>query len=154
AAIKREVRTRGVQVSMVLDAIHALQYLWSAGHQLCPEGTPELERWVLERFERILNGHASDVAAGMRRSATKRGLSPKQRTPIDKAANYFLTRRNLMHYDLCLQAGTPIATGVIEGACRTLINDRLDVTGARWSLDGAEAVLKLRALVQSRDFED
>jgi hypothetical protein len=154
AAIKREVRARGVQVSMVLDAIHALQYLWSAGHQLCPEGTPELERWVLERFERILNGHASDVAAGMRRSATKRGLSPKQRKPIDKAANYFLKRRNLMHYDLCLQAGTPIATGVIEGACRTLINDRLDVTGARWSLDGAEAVLKLRALVQSRDFED
>lgn len=154
AAIQREARARRVEVSMVLDAIHALQYLWTAGHQLCPEGTPELERWVLERFERILDGHASDVAAGMRRSATKRGLSPKQRKPIDTAANYFLKRRNLMHYDLCLQAGTPIATGVIEGACRTLINDRLDITGARWSLDGAEAVLKLRALVQSRDFDD
>lgn len=154
AAIKREVRARGVEVSVVLDAIHALQYLWSAGHQLGAEGTPELERWVLERFERILNGHTSDVAAGMRRSATKRGLSPKQRKPIDKAANYFLKRRNLMHYDLCLEAGTPIATGVIEGACRTLINDRLDITGARWSLDGAEAVLKLRALVQSHDFDD
>ena len=153
SAIQREVRARRVEVSLVLDAIHALQYLWAAGHKLCPEGTVELERWVLERFERILNGHAVDVAAGMRRSATKRGMPSKQREPIDKAANYFLKRRRLMNYDLCLEAGTPIATGVIEGACRTLINDRLDITGARWSLDGAESVLKLRALVQSRDFD-
>lgn len=154
ARIRREARTRAVEVTMVLDAIHVLQYLWAAGHKLCPEGTTELEQWVLERFERLLNGHASTVAGGMRRSATKRGLSPQQRAPIDKAANYILKRRGLMHYDLLLEAGTPIATGVIEGACRTLINDRLDVTGARWSLDGAEAILKLRALVQSRDFDD
>jgi len=154
STIRREARARGVEVTMVLDAIHVLQYLWAVGHKLCPEGTAELEQWVLERFERILEGRASDVAAGMRRSATKRGLSSKQREPIDRAANYFLKRRALVHYDLCLQAGTPIATGVIEGACRTLINDRLDITGARWSLDGAEAVLKLRALVQSHDFDD
>lgn len=153
-AIRREVRARRIEVSLVLDVIHVLQYLWRAGHALCPEGTPELEQWVLERFERILNGHVSDVAAGMRRSATKRGLPKKERAPIDAAANYFLKRRALMHYDVCLEAGTPIATGVIEGACRTLINDRLDITGARWSLVGAEAVLKVRALVQSRDFDD
>lgn len=154
AAIRREVRARGIEVSLVLDAIHVLQYLWAAGHALCPEGSAELEQWVLERFERILEGRVSDVAAGMRRSATKRGLTPKQRAPIDKAANYFLKRRAMMNYDLCLEAGAPIATGVIEGGCRTLINDRLDITGARWSLKGAEAVLKLRALVQSRDFDD
>ena len=153
-AIRREARARKVEVSIVLDVIHVLQYLWAAGHKLCPEGTPELESWVLERFERILKGRATEVAAGMRRSATKRHLPKHQRDPIDKAANYILKRRALMHYDLCLEAGTPIATGVIEGACRTLINDRLDVTGARWTLAGAEAVLKLRALAQSRDFDD
>jgi len=114
----------------------------------------ELEKWVLERFKRLLEGHASDVAAGMRRSASKRHLSPTQRKPIDKALNYFLKRKNLMHYDLCLKAGTPIASGVIEGACSTLIGDRLDITGARWSVDGAEAILKLRALAQSRDFDE
>ena len=63
------------------------------------------------------------------------------------------TGATLMLYDLCLEAGTPIATGVIEGTCRTLINDRLDITGARWSLKGAEAILKLRALMQSADFD-
>jgi len=154
ATIRRTARARGAEVNLVLDAIHALQYLWAAGHRLCDEGTPELETWVLERFQRLLEGRASDVAAGMRRSATKRGLSAQQRAPIDTAANYFLKRKNLMLYDLCLEAGTPIATGVIEGACRTLIKDRLDITGARWSLQGAEAILKLRALMQSGDFDD
>lgn len=153
-AIQSEARKRKVEVSMVLDAIHALQYLWAAGHRLCPEGTVELETWVLERFERILQGRVSHVAAGMRRSATKRELTSEEREPIDKAATYFLKRRRLMQYDLCLEAGTPIATGVIEGACRTLINDRLDITGARWSLKGAEAIIKLRALTQSGDFDD
>ncbi len=154
AAIRREARSRGVLVHVVLDAIHALQYLWSAGLKLNAEGTPALERWVLERFEKVLNGEAVHVAAGMRRSATKRGLPANVRAPIDAAARYFLKRKNLMRYDTCLATGAPIASGVIEGACRTLINDRLDVTGARRSLGGAEAVMKLRALIQSHDFDD
>ena len=58
-----------------------------------------------------------------------------------------------LHYDEYLAAGLPIANAVIEGACRYLVKDRMDITGARWSLDGAEAVLKLRALAASGDFE-
>jgi hypothetical protein len=58
-----------------------------------------------------------------------------------------------LHYDRALAAGLPIATGVIEGACRHLVKDRMDRTGARWSLRGAEAVLRLRSLRSSGDFE-
>ncbi|MCA1602436.1 MAG: ISKra4 family transposase, partial [Acidobacteria bacterium] len=53
-----------------------------------------------------------------------------------------------------LAQGWPIATGVIEGACRHLIKDRMDLTGARWGLPSAEAVLKLRALLSNDDFDD
>ncbi len=59
-----------------------------------------------------------------------------------------------MRYDQYLSKGYPIATGVIEGACRHLIKDRMDITGARWSLKGAEAILKLRSLRSSRDFDE
>jgi hypothetical protein len=55
-------------------------------------------------------------------------------------------------YNTALARGWPIATGVIEGACRHLVGDRLDITGARWGLQGAEAVLKLRALHTNGDF--
>lgn len=144
----------GVQVTLGLDMIHALQYLWKAGLAFHNEGTPELEDWVLERLHNILEGKVSDVVAGMRRSATLWGLDKEQRAPVDRCAGYFLKRKYMMRYDELLEIGAPIATGVIEGGCRYLINDRLDVTGARWSLRGAEAVMRLRALVVSGDFDD
>lgn len=144
----------GVQVTIVLDFIHALQYLWKAGKAFHKEGTPELEEWVLDRLQNVLHGKASDVAAGMRRSATLREFTKDQRESVDQCAKYFLDRTHLMRYDQLLAAGAPIATGVIEGGCKYLVNDRLDVTGARWSLIGAEAILRLRAIHISDDFDE
>ncbi|MHC5720637.1 MAG: ISKra4 family transposase, partial [Nostoc sp.] len=103
---------------------------------------------------RILSGQSSLVAAGMRRSATLRELKPEQRSAVDKCANYLLNNGAFLKYDDYLAAGFPIATGVIEGACRYLIKDRMDITGARWSLEGAEAVLRLRSLYVSGDWND
>ena len=92
------------------------------------------------------------VAAGIRRSATLLNLSPRARLPVDKCADYLLKYRDFLRYDEYLAAGYPIATGVIEGACRYLVKDRMELTGARWSLAGAESVLRLRALRASGDF--
>ena len=90
----------------------------------------------------------------MRRSATRRALSSKARKPVDICARYLLNHSPYLRYDRYLSHGLPIATGVIEGACRHLVKDRMDVTGARWSLTGAEAVLRLRALRSSQDFDE
>lgn len=152
-AVRKEAKQRRVKVKLVLDFIHALEYLWSAGHVLFAEGSQELENWVLERLTAILHGNVSNVVAGMRRSATKRGLGAKERKPIDTAAKYLLQRKRMMRYDELLALGTPIASGVIEGTCRSLVNDRLDLTGARWSVAGAEAILRLRAIIRSGDWD-
>ena len=112
------------------------------------------EAWVGERLLAVLEGRASLVAAGMRRSATRRELSAEERKPVDVCARYLLKHKAYLRYHEYLAAGLPIATGVIEGACRHLIKDRMDVTGARWSLAGAEAVLRLRALRASGDFDE
>src|SRR4030042_6465061 len=90
----------------------------------------------------------------MRRSATRQKLSEKAREPVDTCASYLLNHAPYLHYDGYLAQGLPVATGVIEGVCRHLVKDRMDVTGARWSLTGAEAVLRLRALKSSHDFEE
>jgi hypothetical protein len=144
----------GVAVTIVLDLMHVLRYLWKAGHCLYPESSAELEGWVLERLLRILEGRAVHVAAGIRRSATRRGLSKSKRVPVDTCADYLLKYKRYLAYDRYLAAGFPITSGVIEGACRHLVKDRLDITGARWSLAGAEAVLRLRALRSSHDFDE
>jgi hypothetical protein len=114
----------------------------------------QAEAWVSKRLLLILEGKSSSVAAGMRRSATYRQLSQSQRQPVDNCARYLLNNRQYLQYNDYLKAGLPIATGVIEGACRHLIKDRMDITGARWSLAGAEAVLRLRSLYISGDWDE
>ena len=152
-ALEEEARRRQVNLVIVLDLIHALEYLWKAAYCFHADGTPEAEAWVTERLVALLEGKVSDVAAGIRRSATRRGLHAKSRKPVDKCADYFLTLKQYMKYDEYLAAGLPIASGVIEGACRHLVKDRMDITGARWSLAGAEAVLRIRAIRASGDFD-
>ena len=143
-----------VAVTVILDFIHVLEYLWKAAYCFFAEGSQEAERWVTERAKNILKGRASHVAAGMRRSATLRDLSVKKRDAVDKCANYLLKYQQALRYDEYLAQGYPIATGVIEGACRHLIKDRMDLTGARWRLKSAEAILKLRSLRSSNDFDE
>jgi hypothetical protein len=144
----------GVELVIILDLIHVLEYLWKAAWAFHPLGDRAAESWVGERLAEILRGHSSSVAAGMRRSATLRGLSDLERGPIDDCAGYLLKYREFLHYDRYLAKGYPIATGVIEGACRYLVKDRMEKTGARWSLEGAEAVLQLRSLRASGDFDE
>src|SRR5262252_1115171 len=144
----------GVELAIILDLIHVLEYLWKAAWAFHAPGDRAAETWVGERLAEILRGHSSLVAAGMRRSATLRGLSEIERVPIDDCADYLLKYREFLRYDQYLAKGYPIATGVIEGACRYLVKDRMEITGARWSLEGAESVLRLRSLRASGDFDE
>jgi len=142
-----------VKLTIILDVIHVTEYLWRATTSFNQEGTTEAESWVRERLLSVLQGKASDVAAGIRRSATLRDLSGAKRKAADRCADYLLKYAMYLHYAEYLAKGFPIATGVIEGACRHLVKDRMDITGARWGLAGAEAVLRLRSLRSSDDFE-
>jgi hypothetical protein len=129
-----------------------LGYLWKAAAVL-QEGE-QVAAWVRERLHRILLGKSSSVAAGMRRSATCRKVATTDREPLDACARYLVNHTPYLAYHDYLAQGYPIASGVIEGACRYLVKDRMELTGARWSLEGAEAVLKLRAVKVSGDFSD
>jgi hypothetical protein len=152
--LRRMAKNKGLDLTIIVDVIHVIEYLWDAGRAFYPETGPELESWVEYRLLEILRGNAGYVAGGMRRSATLRALSSKRREPVDTCARYLLNYSPNLRYDRYLSQGLPIATGVIEGACRHLVKDRMAVTGARWSLDGAEAVLRLRALRSSHDFDE
>jgi len=150
---RRFARQRGVKLTIIIDFIHVLEYLWKAAWSFFDKGDPKAEDWVSSRALRLLRGEAGRLAGDISRSATMRKLDEKQRKGADACVKYLKNKKELMHYDQYLAAGTPIATGVIEGACRHLVNDRLGITGARWGLAGAEAVLKLRALRSSGDFD-
>ena len=150
--INRVMKKHNINATIVMDFIHILEYLWKAAWCFYKKGDIKVEKWIEKNALKILNGQGNQVAKGIRISATKQKLT--RRESVDKCASYLLKNKFRLQYDEALRKGYPIASGVIEGACRHLINDRLDITGARWSLDGAEAILKLRSLKSSGDFDD
>lgn len=152
--IQKEAKKRGVEVVILVDFIHVLEYLWKAAWCFFEEADPAAERWVQGHAFTILQGRSSDVAGAIRRKATCLELGTDERKNADECADYLIRKRHYLDYATALERGWPIATGVIEGACRHLIKDRMDLTGARWGLEGAEAVLKLRALLSNGDFDE
>jgi hypothetical protein len=153
ACTQAEAQRRQVEVTVVIDFIHVLEYLWKAAWCFFRQGDRAAEAWVAAHARRILAGNSHLVAAALRAKATRSRLLPDERKGADVAAAYLTNKRAHLDYAHALRQGWPIATGVIEGACRHLVKDRMDVTGARWSLDGAEAVLRLRALISNGDFD-
>ena len=152
--IQQAARKAKVKVTIVLDIVHVLEYLWKAAYVFHPQGSTAAETWVRQRLLALLNGRSGGtVAKSIRQMATRRSLSEKTAKPVHDCARYLLSHTRWLHYDRALSDGLPIATGAIEGACRYLIQDRMGRTGARWSLNGAEAVLRLRSLRASGDFD-
>jgi len=151
--VRAAAKRHRVKVTIVLDLIHVLEYLWKAAYVFYPEGSTEAEGWVTERLLWLLCGDAGQVIASVRRTATCRGLTAAARKPADTCADYLERYKAYTQYDAYLKMGLPIATGVIEGACRHVIRDRMEITGARWSLEGAEAILRLRSLRASGDLD-
>ena len=141
---------------LVLDVIHVVEYLWKAAYAFHEPESEDARLWVRQRLLRLLNGEVSLVARGMRQSATKQGLSPKERDPVDVACRYFLKNKDRMRYHEYLAKGLPIASGAAEGACGHLVKDRMEITGATWNVDedGAEAVLRIRSVDKSGDWEE
>ena len=107
-----------------------IEYLWKAAFVFYSQTSTQAEGWESKRLQLILEGKSSSVAPGMRRSATLPKLTPQERKPVDPCARYLLNNAKYLKYDDYLKAGFPIATGVIEGACRHLIKDRQD--GYHW----------------------
>lgn len=152
--IKQAQRKHGVKVTIILDIIHVLEYLWKASYVFFEVGSEQSKKWVSQKALEILNGRAGLVAGGMKRKATMLNIDEDKRKNVDKCANYLNKYKPYLHYDKYLKGGYPIATGVIEGACRYLVKDRMEITGARWGLKNAEAVLKLRAIKTSQDADE
>ncbi|MHB1740405.1 MAG: ISKra4 family transposase [Actinomycetes bacterium] len=144
--IHTEATARGIDITILIDWVHVLEYIWSAAWSFFAEGEAAAEDWVGRKAIDVLGGRASIVAAAIRRKATTKGLDEATRKNADVCADYLLAKAPYLDYPAALSAGWPIATGIIEGAVRHVVRDRMDVTGARWGLQGAEAVLKLRAL--------
>ncbi|MHB1919962.1 MAG: ISKra4 family transposase [Acidimicrobiales bacterium] len=152
--INAEAENRELKVTVLVDLIHVMEYIWSAAWCFFAQGDQAAEEWVRAKTLAVLEGNARDVAAGIRRRASTAHLAKAKRKNADACATYLTNKAPYLDYPTALAAGWPVATGIIEGTCRYLVADRMDITGARWSVAGAEAVLKLRAVRSNGDFDE
>jgi len=140
-------RSESTPRTEILDLLHAVPRIWKCG-ELLHDNEP-LERYVYQRIGDLLAGRGRSVIRGFRRKATLMGLQGKPRETIDTACNYLERHLRRMRYDEYLERGLPIASGVIEGACRHLVKDRLERSGMRWTIAGAQSILDLRSIITS-----
>jgi len=144
-AIEAEAAARGLTLPIVIDFVHVVEYIWDAAWAFFDKDDPTVEGWVTCMIRKVLDGNAVHVATEITEYATRYNFTTSQRKNAHKTSAYLTSHADYLDYPTALAAGWPIATGAIEGACRHLICDRLDITGARWGLSIAEAVLTLRA---------
>ena len=151
--IQAQAAARGITLVILVDFIHVLEYLWKTAWCFHPPRDPAMEDWVIAQGLDILHGRVSDVITRIRQLAADHPPRPggEHAKIIRKTLSYLENKQPYLDYPAALANGWPIATGVIEGACRHLVQDRMGITGARWSLEGAQAMLWLRAINASGD---
>jgi hypothetical protein len=150
---QKEWLARALQI---LDLFHAMKRLWAVAHCIHPENSPAASEYVSHHLRMLLEGKVGYVIRNFRKLIKRKHkrLRGSKRKTVESAITYYENNRERMHYDAYLAAGYPIASGVIEGACHHFVKDRMEGAGMRWELEGAQAMLSVRAIYLNGQWDD
>ena len=152
-ALQSRIEARFPDFTLILDFIHPTEDLWEVANSLLGETDEQRTEWVAAKTLQMLSGETEQIIAEFRHLAQGSTCSASQREKLTKTANYFERNLPYMDYPTYLARGWPIASGVIEGACRHFVKDRFELSGMRWTQDGAENLLHLRAVAENDDWD-
>ena len=153
AALQERMRSYLPGFTLVLDIIHVTEYLWDAANAVLGERHPERTDWVRGHLITLLSGRTDEVVAALEVAAAEPELTAAQQAALQRTIGYYRRNTPYLHYDQYLARGWPIGTGVVEGACGHLVKDRMEQAGMRWTKAGAHAVLDLRAVRLTADWD-
>jgi hypothetical protein len=152
-ALQTRLSARFHDFAQILDFIHANEYLWDVANTLLGETNEQRFPWMIERTTQLLSGQTVQLIDEFRKLAEAPHTTAAQRKQLLKTAGYFERNLPYMDYHVYLALGWPIASGVIEGACRHFVKDRCELSGMRWTQDGVEHLLRLRAVAENDDWD-
>ena len=136
----------------ILDIIHVAGYVQRAA-KVFYQHEKQREAFSRQTLGKLLAGEVERIIHSLQVRAGLKKLKGKSAKEIATVCGYFERNKDRMRYHEYLSQGYPIGTGVIEGACRHLVKDRMERTGMRWRLSSAEAMLNVRAVFQSSHWE-
>ena len=139
--------------ALILDIIHANEYLWDAATSVLGETNPKRLDWPRPKLVGLLEGRTTDVIVALEVERANPATTPSQRQALERTIGYYRRNQASMRYDTYLAHGWPIGTGAVEGACAHLVKDRMEQAGMRWTVNGAQAVLDLRAVRLNGDWD-
>jgi hypothetical protein len=152
-ALQTQLQAHFPEHTLVLDIIHASEYLWDVATALLGERHAERKAWIRRRLAQVVSGATDQVIAELEEAAEAPEVTEAQRKVVRTTVGYYRRNAPYMHYDAYLAQGWPIGTGVVEGACGHLVKDRMEQAGMRWTVGGAQAVLDLRAVRLNGDWD-
>ena len=152
-ALQSRIATHFPQFTQILDFIHADEYLWKVANSLLGETNEQRTPWMVDHTLQMLSGQTAQLITDFREQAQASTTTVSQREQLVQTANYFERNLPYMDYPTYLAHGWPIASGVIEGACRHFVKDRCELSGMQWNQDGAESLLHLRAVAENGDWD-
>jgi hypothetical protein len=151
--LQKHMRAKLPEFTLVLDIIHVDEHLWKAGTALFGETDGQRAAWVETQLQDILSSHIDRVIQRLEQEASDLPKSSSVGKVLRQVAHYLRRNREYMDYAEYLRRGWPIGTGVVEGTCRHLVKDRMELSGMRWTISGASALLALRAVNENGDWE-
>ena len=153
-ALQKQMQEHFPEYVLILDVIHATEYLWEAANALLGEKNAKRNDWVTNHLRTMLEGDSEALISQLQDDGKKSGLKEEKIKVFKKVIGYYSRNRGYMNYGSYLASGYPIGTGVVEGACGHLVKTRLDGARMRWTVDGAEAVMGLRGIRLSEHWEE
>ncbi len=145
-ALQAQMQAHFPGFTLILDIMHANEYLWDAATALVGDSNAERTTWLRPKLVQLLQGRTAEVIRSLSAAAAASATTPSQRKALERTIGYYRRNQPYMRYDHYLAQGWPIGTGVVEGACGHLVKDRMEQAGMRWTVEGAQAILELRAV--------
>ncbi len=152
-ALQKRIENQFPDFELILDFIHPNEYLWDAANALFDEKDEDRIDWMAEQTLAMLSNQTGQIIVDFRTLAQAPQTTKRQHEKLAIAANYFERNLHRMDYQTYLAKGWPIASGVIEGACRHFVKDRFELSGMRWTQNGAEHLLHLRSIAENGDWD-
>jgi hypothetical protein len=144
--LRQLVKNMKQKFCIILDIYHVMEYIWIASHVFYKEGTKESQNWTEKIIKELLKGNVEDIILYLQGKIKYSELSTQRIKSLNRVTGYLERGKEFMKYNEYLEKGYPIGSGVVEGACRNLVKDRMELTGMRWTIEGAEAILKIRSI--------